>query len=739
MFSVTVNVYTANGQRCNLITVSPQNGDSLFVVNIGLLLQWHFCGLDALPVATPKEFFFNSTGMQGTSACSTQCDNTDSVDFESICNDSESPLFDIDDKPVEQGDEHTRLITGGPTASMMTIENPEALAEIVCLAPGEGQKPLQIMTDTNFEAMSNPEKFPYGTGCFSNEKPCKLSYQKYFNQRLLNVDGRFASDTDYLFTAQYIVEAKKILDDCNHFIFRQKPGNVTASQARDESFVSQCLRKDKAYRFLKNVRGSSAYYQRTYHDMSAKTRQLGTPTWFFTLSAADMKWPDVIQTIARQYGVSYTDEQVTVLSFEEKSKWIRSNPITAARHFQYRLNTFLNEFIKSPCNPLGDVQDFVVRIEFQARGSPHAHCMIWVKGAPKLDSSSNQDVCDFVDQYISASIPEQDSKLKDLVLQLQQHKHSSYCRTNKKCRFNYPQPPSNYTLIAEESDGDMSKYSEILCKLRKALVEEDCDDLSLDDLLDKVGVSYDEYEEALKVTTSSSVVVLKRKPNECNINYYNPHVLLAWQANMDIQYVMNAYACIMYVASYIMKSDRAMGELLKRVAVEARTEELKTQMKKVGSAFLTHREVSAQEAAYRILPLPMKRFTRTVVFVDNNLKKDRIGVLKPSHVIEGLDDEDSNVFCTNLIDRYQHRPIVLRNLCLAEFAANYQTDYKCEDGDSGESDVLPSVNIETENVSNKITLILMGMVKCTSVDGKPLSDSGNTTRRKSLIIGLELN
>ena len=64
-------------------------------------------------------------------------------------------------------------------------------------------------------------------------------------------------------------------------------------------------------------------------------------------------------------------------------------------------------------------------------------------------------------------------------------------------------------------------------------------------------------------------------------------------ANMDIQFVLNAYACIMYVASYIMKSERSMGELLKRVAAEARTDELRTQLRvEVGSAFLTHREVS---------------------------------------------------------------------------------------------------------------------------------------------------
>ena len=42
-------------------------------------------------------------------------------------------------------------------------------------------------------------------------------------------------------------------------------------------------------------------------------------------------------------------------------------------------------------------------------------------------------------------------------------------------------------------------------------------------------------------------------------------IMLVWQANMDIQYVMDAYACVMYVASYIMKTDRSMGELLKHV------------------------------------------------------------------------------------------------------------------------------------------------------------------------------
>ena len=85
----------------------------------------------------------------------------------------------------------------------------------------------------------------------------------------------------------------------------------------------------------------------------------------------------------------------------------------------------------------------------------------------------------------------------------------------------------------------------------------------------------------MQASSTGNVVVLKREPSECFVNNYNSSVMLAWQANMDIQYVMNAYACVMYVASYIIKTERAMGVLLKQVATEARTEELRSQLKKL--------------------------------------------------------------------------------------------------------------------------------------------------------------
>ena len=201
----------------------------------------------------------------------------------------------------------------------------------------------------------------------------------------------------------------------------------------------------------------------------------------------------------------------------------------------------------------------------------------------------------------------------------------------------------------------------------------------------------------MQASSTGNVVVLKREPSECFVNNYNSSVMLAWQANMDIQYVMNAYACVMYVASYIIKTERAMGVLLKQVATEARTEELRSQLKKVGSAFLTHREVSAQEAVYRLLSIPMNQLTRSV---DTNPKQDRIAVLKDNTTLSQLSDDDTNVFQKSLIDRYQHRPKQLNLMCLAEFVATYVTNYKRDDS---ELDALPPSDTDTTSTQIQLT------------------------------------
>ena len=135
------------------------------------------------------------------------------------------------------------------------------------------------------------------------------------------------------------------------------------------------------------------------------------------------------------------------------------------------------------------------------------------------------------------------------------------------------------------------------------------------------------------------------------------------------------------------------------------------QLNKLGSVFLTNREVSAQEARYRVLSIPLRRCSRSVVFINTDNKKSRDGLLLPFSQLQKLNDDSEDVYCKNIIDRYAARPKHCDDMCLAQFAATYtynRGNENCIGEDENEfvhkldSDI-PEVSDETTH-TNVITL-----------------------------------
>lgn len=104
-------------------------------------------------------------------------------------------------------------------------------------------------------------------------------------------------------------------------------------------------------------------------------------------------------------------------------------------------------------------------------------------------------------------------------------------------------------------------------------------------LFDALQLTQDIYEKAYNVVNSKQAVVLRRNLNELWINQYNPFLLKCWDANLDIQFVLDPLSCIVYVVSYISKAEREMGMLLKQTKIEAAEGNMnaKQTMKKIGS------------------------------------------------------------------------------------------------------------------------------------------------------------
>ena len=60
------------------------------------------------------------------------------------------------------------------------------------------------------EEVAFPVLFPNGRFGYAYNRDIKLSTVKYFNAQLLHYSGRFATNPEYLFFAQFVIEQKKV-------------------------------------------------------------------------------------------------------------------------------------------------------------------------------------------------------------------------------------------------------------------------------------------------------------------------------------------------------------------------------------------------------------------------------------------------------------------------------------------------------------------------------------------------
>ena len=129
-----------------------------------------------------------------------------------------------------------------------------------------------------------------------------------------------------------------------------------------------------------------------------------------------------------------TDEEVDALSYTERCSMLNLNPVIVAKHFQHRVETFFTEVLLSQLNPIGKIIYYALRIEFQMRGSPHLHALIWTSDCPKLDSDNKEAYVNFVDNHVQAHLPDEQTEpdLHQLVNMYQKHSHSRTCRKYKK-------------------------------------------------------------------------------------------------------------------------------------------------------------------------------------------------------------------------------------------------------------------------------------------------------------------
>ena len=667
----------------------------------------------------------------------------------------------------------------------------------ISVAPGESGTFQNWGKETFLEEKCFPEKFPYGTGGYLSscidDPENGIGFASYCVNQILSCDPKFRNDSTYIFFLLLVKELIQ-LKRCKTTYFRQATRLPNLSKQdvinMDPENVS---RFNRSYQVFKSLRGSSMYYEESKKNLMAALRQNGCPSLFLTLSCAEFDWSELLKEIIETvYRKKVTQKDIDDMSNAEKNKLISDNVVQSTVHFQKRIEKMFSLFkynFFDRSKETYHASSYFYRIEFQQRGAPHVHSLLWLKNeanedAPNFwsdeeaqqsssDESRKKKVEDFADSLISTSSDDircGKHEMKDInpleiqkckncnvliykVQKYQSHNHTFTCKKKMKtltikkieghgrldgkkegpvlsnieaCRFKFPKFPLDQTCLVlgipkDTEEGIVKERQKDLDKIRKYLIRQTYTNQDLEQLdswqrlkkmdfwefLYDVGMfsgnkllceykdeekkeAKERYLNAISASVQgTAIVVLKRKVKDIFVNGYNPKIMRLHEANHDLQICIDQYSCAQYICGYLTKNESGMSKLLKAVNDETNNIKQVDKLNALASVLDKHREVSIQEAIYRLLGLPMTKSSVLIKYLSTIHPNHRDGLLKGN--LDTIDDNEA-IFHNSPHDYYQNRPErsdqegvkfdseqmdenYWNNLSLAEFWSDYDIVY----------------------------------------------------------------
>ena len=159
---------------------------------------------------------------------------------------------------------------------------------------------------------------------------------------------------------------------------------------------------------MNQIKGTPAYWKKFQREVLAVVKQLGCPTFFLTLSCADLRWNELVEIISKLNNLRLAKKIVEGLNYFERCDILNSNGVLLARHFQHRVEIFFKERLINRDGPLGKIKYYAIWVEFHFRGSPDMHCFLWVLNAPTLEENTINEYVEFLDSLVYEDLPLED-------------------------------------------------------------------------------------------------------------------------------------------------------------------------------------------------------------------------------------------------------------------------------------------------------------------------------------------
>nr|GEZ25682.1 DNA helicase [Tanacetum cinerariifolium] len=179
--------------------------------------------------------------------------------------------------------------------------------------------------------------------------------------------------------------------------------------------------------------GSPRYMYAHYLDALVICRVHGSPSFFITCTC-NAKWPEIEEHM-KPFPLLTTADRADIID----------------RIFERKVRDYIN-FVRDS-NTFGDVTGVLYTIEFQKRGLPHCHSLLWINAASRVQ----QDVD--VDKYVCAELlnPISDVNAYAVISELMIHGPCGYAnpsatcmKDDGHCNRNFPKPYCDKTYIDKD-------------------------------------------------------------------------------------------------------------------------------------------------------------------------------------------------------------------------------------------------------------------------------------------------
>ena len=572
---------------------------------------------------------------------------------------NKAPAASTDPPPAAQTEEEEVEVT-----YLLPKQFQAPKADIHDLRKARGSADLSDDLDAKFF----PHLFPTGFGGWQNDYG---GFAQYARRRLLSADGRFEGSTSYIMWLLEMKTKKRLSGNINVRISNQRT-------PRSKSEYENGSRR--VYAALRDIPGTQPYLYAKKGVALNMYEQLGIPSFFMTLSCHARQPAMLLAAISgrllrlhpkRPQGEleHHAAEILHLYQNDKNFKWdglspnqlCNQQPAVVTRQFMHQLSQLMwwlqsdthapkfhldedgdpqdevkesdgedaEDDAQAPApdsaglhhrmskqRPPFKVLDYIIRIEWQKRGYPHAHILLWIEEWAKAKQQSDEaapdngeatvpdwsdeeamesfipkSAEDLSDKHITTKSPnswrqsqrvaardkEVNAKLAAEVV----HNHTPYCGmyTQGSCRSGFPHDAEPRT---------------------------------------RRRTSQEQY---AKSRWKSSLAV-RRAKGDSMMGQYNIRILRRWRASMDLQVICELTSASRYILGYTFKSEedrdaqRRMENILANLTSSAAGEGLDNQkVYKAAHAALQGRTTSTFEACHLLLGYPIIEFSRDNVWV----------------------------------------------------------------------------------------------------------------------------